>query len=443
MHMGKDFPPVEKATLYGVLLGLAIGLGILFVIVSFAGSPYLRLIKQCKKISKSLALVPAVKEDNLEFFTNECFGKKCPRELSNSWKSFLKIKYGYPSEVLTKSAVLPHSISFGAVMALLYVIFSFIIETIIGINLVAITSAKEMATGLFLTTLFVLIFAGIMLLEMMLMQFFANKIVVKMQDDLDRKVLIQNLKPYVADTEGLTDIANELENMAMGYAQKDNQTNEMFEEPIEENVFDAKAEKQKRKAEKKSLKKILKEKEERFAKENIVEENNFGSNRNPLPENERFENLVKENASVQQSQKEVEEFENANVNLKKSKLEKVQQPKAEIKKEKPVSHSNDDNANKKNKRLEELFSKIESEKEAQLEQEKTEQEKSLKQDTLKKIINKEEEIPKMEEPQQMSDPRGEFVESYIEEENVEVSEEENKNNKIDDENIFDSKKWYW
>lgn len=58
-----------------------------------------------QKIRKYLANVDAVDDDNVSDFTAHCFSKKTPQQLRDTWVQYLGVRFGYPSDIVSDSAV--------------------------------------------------------------------------------------------------------------------------------------------------------------------------------------------------------------------------------------------------------------------------------------------------------------------------------------------------
>ncbi len=211
---GAKFPPIDPNLLYIILVCLAVGIGIivgLFMLLN----PALKIQQQCKKISKCLAMVPVVNYENLKFFENACFDKDCPKDLKMSWFCFAKKRYGYPSQTMTKNLVFKNATRKSALFVVSYLLLFLLSSIIVAINLCALVLPEVLIFAMLIVDLVAVAIALVLFLCTVFQQKSAEKVFEKAMEELDAKLIVQQIHPYVVDTSGLEKIANELKEMSV------------------------------------------------------------------------------------------------------------------------------------------------------------------------------------------------------------------------------------
>jgi len=213
-NLGSKFPPVDATILYVILL---CGVLVLAAIcgVCYLSTPCFKLGQWSKKITKYLAGISAVNLGNKDSFVAECFGNKCPKLLVLSWQLFGSVNYGYPSEFVNEKSVYEKGIKSSAYPMFLFGAIAVILIAFLGIMLAGVASLNALFIGILLAFVFA---AAMEVLLFVLYKVIRKKTYTafcEMQENLDAKVLFQDMKELVADTKGLSAIADEIEKMAI------------------------------------------------------------------------------------------------------------------------------------------------------------------------------------------------------------------------------------
>ena len=102
--VSEKLPVVDIKMFFIVVLSVVSGIGVITAF-TLLGSHARKLYVSSKKIRKYLANVDAVDDDNVSDFTAHCFSKKTPQQLRDTWVQYLGVRFGYPSDIVSDSAV--------------------------------------------------------------------------------------------------------------------------------------------------------------------------------------------------------------------------------------------------------------------------------------------------------------------------------------------------
>lgn len=102
--VSEKLPVVDIKMFFIVVLSVISGIGVITAF-TLLGSHARKLYVSSKKIRKYLANVDAVDDDNVSDFTAHCFSKKTPQQLRDAWVQYLGVRFGYPSDIVSDSAV--------------------------------------------------------------------------------------------------------------------------------------------------------------------------------------------------------------------------------------------------------------------------------------------------------------------------------------------------
>ena len=102
--VSEKLPVVDIKMFFIVVLSVISGIGVITAF-TLLGSHARKLYVSSKKIRKYLANVDAVDDDNVSDFTAHCFSKKTPQQLRDTWVQYLGVRFGYPSYIVSDSAV--------------------------------------------------------------------------------------------------------------------------------------------------------------------------------------------------------------------------------------------------------------------------------------------------------------------------------------------------
>ncbi|MDD4839391.1 MAG: hypothetical protein PHE93_01800 [Clostridia bacterium] len=205
-----NFPAIDTSLLYAILLSAIAFLAVVCGLIFLSTGCY-KMQKWSKKIIKYLAMIPSISEENEAYFTKECFGSKCPKNLKESWQSFLNVRFGYPSEIVSENKVFETERKFSSYPMFLFGTLSLIVIVVIGIMLTSAVALNTLFVGMLIAFAFAVCLEIVLYFAYRFQQKVALTAFRDMQDELDAKILLQNMKEFVADTAGLSEIANELE----------------------------------------------------------------------------------------------------------------------------------------------------------------------------------------------------------------------------------------
>ena len=102
--VSEKLPVVDIKMFFIVVLSVISGIGVITAF-TLLGSHARKLYVSSKKIRKYLANVDTVDDDNVSDFTAHCFSKKTPQQLRDTWVQYLGVRFGYPSDIVSDSAV--------------------------------------------------------------------------------------------------------------------------------------------------------------------------------------------------------------------------------------------------------------------------------------------------------------------------------------------------
>lgn len=102
--VSEKLPVVDIKMFFIVVLSVISGIGVITAF-TLLGSHARKLYVSSKKIRKYLANVDTVDDDNVSDFTAHCFSKKTPQQLRDAWVQYLGVRFGYPSDIVSDSAV--------------------------------------------------------------------------------------------------------------------------------------------------------------------------------------------------------------------------------------------------------------------------------------------------------------------------------------------------
>lgn len=217
-NLGSKFPPVDATILYVILLCSVFVSAIICFALYFL-TPCHKLAKRSKKITKYLGSVPMVTKANREAFISEYFSAKCPKSLFASWQVFDGVRYGYPSEFVSKSSVYDKSVKSSAYPMFVFGVLAVFLIVLLGIMFAGVASLSALFIGILIAFAFAVVLEVVLFVLFRVMRKSTLKAFDEMQDALDSKIMLQELREFVPETQGLSAIADELDKLA-GIAQK-------------------------------------------------------------------------------------------------------------------------------------------------------------------------------------------------------------------------------
>ena len=228
--LSAKLPAIDVKAIFIIAMVAMVAIGII-IGLTFLGSSAFKMKRACKGISKYLANVNEVNDDNAEDFTNTCFGKKTPVALSDSWVEYVGVRYGFPSEVMTENRVFDREVKkISYARANIFIAIALIVSAFLAFWGFGCLSGAEIGViiglGLLLSAIIYLI-----LVIVARKQFSkAREVFYEMQDDLDAKVDFHVENSYAADTSPLVAMSEIIDDIINRNAEKE------VEMPTEEDL---------------------------------------------------------------------------------------------------------------------------------------------------------------------------------------------------------------
>lgn len=214
VNMSNSLPRTDPLVLYVVLLGTAVLLAAVSGLLFFATGVF-SLKTRSRQIIEYLSGVPAVEsQDDERELTKKMFGESCPKYLREAWLIFADLKRGYPSAIVSEEDVFEKQKRFSDYPLYIFGALAFFITAAITVFLAGAYDASTLLLSVLLAVLLAVVLEAALFIVYRSLLKKTLKYFRALQDELDAKVLIQNISEYAADTEGLSEIADELEKMA-------------------------------------------------------------------------------------------------------------------------------------------------------------------------------------------------------------------------------------
>ncbi len=204
--VSEKLPVVDIKMFFIVVLSVISGIGVITAF-TLLGSHARKLYVSSKKIRKYLANVDAVDDDNVSDFTAHCFSKKTPQQLRDTWVQYLGVRFGYPSDIVSDSAVYDKFVKknkdvrsgvFLAISLILLGLFAFW----------GYGTLQDAKMGV--VHLVVLVLIGVIYLVLVILARKQNQRCLEtfeaMQEDLDAKVNLQIESNYATDSSPLQEL---------------------------------------------------------------------------------------------------------------------------------------------------------------------------------------------------------------------------------------------
>ena len=215
-----------------VALALILALGVA-VAISYAFTGVAKLRYASKKISKIINnKYKIIDDENVAAFTKECFSEQAPRRLREAWIQYLGVRFGYPSEIISREKVFDREV--GANRNIRSVVFIAISLFIIGILSFFCMGSQYVSKMGVLASITIIVVSVIHLLFVLAAKIEykrALKTFEEMQDDLDAAIQLQIEKDYAADSSPLSDIASIVDEIIAKNISKDVKEREYANEP--------------------------------------------------------------------------------------------------------------------------------------------------------------------------------------------------------------------
>ena len=217
---------VASIALVGIIAGL-----------TFLSSSACKMKRACLAIIKYLSKVTEVNDDNAEEFTATCFGKKAPTALRDSWVEYLGVRFGYPSEIISESAVFDKEVKkVTNIRANIFIAIALIVTGVLAFWCLGAETAQTMGVilgiGLILSAIIYLVLAIVARKEFAK----ARAAFYEMQDEIDAKVDFHVQKSFSTDASPLAEMTSLIDEIIA------RNTSKVVEMPTEEEPAEAPAE---------------------------------------------------------------------------------------------------------------------------------------------------------------------------------------------------------
>ena len=205
--LSEKLPAIGIDSFY-IVVAVALGGVAIVVGLTFFASEAYKMKRAAGKVLSYLENEDVINDDNVAEFTSSCFGTKAPAVMRDAWVSYLGVRFGYPSEVVSESAVFdkqvkrPDSVRanvFIAVALVLTALFAFWGLGAMGTAEVGVVLCLGLLIGA----------AGYLVLWLVARSEYAaaRKKFAAMQDELDAKVNLQAERDYATDASPLMQVA--------------------------------------------------------------------------------------------------------------------------------------------------------------------------------------------------------------------------------------------
>lgn len=231
--VSEKLPVVDIKMFFIVVLSVISGIGVITAF-TLLGSHARKLYVSSKKIRKYLANVDAVDDDNVSDFTAHCFSKKTPQQLRDTWVQYLGVRFGYPSDIVSDSAVYDKFVKknkdvrsgvFLAISLILLGLFAFW----------GYGTLQDAKMGV--VHLVALVLIGVIYLVLVILARKQNQRCLEtfeaMQEDLDAKVNLQIESNYATDSSPLQELNALVEEIIARNTAKAVDIDENVQTPIE------------------------------------------------------------------------------------------------------------------------------------------------------------------------------------------------------------------
>ena len=226
---------VSDVKLFAIVAFSLIGALILGFGISYAFTATARMYRASKKISKSISTTfRIVNDDNVGQFTKTCFSEHAPRRLREAWIQYLGVRFGYPSEIISRERVFDREVRANRnIRSVIFVAAAFILVGILSFFAMGTDYKSKLGVlagiALIVTTVFHLLFVIIGKLQTNN----ALKAFEDMQDDLDASTQLQIEKDYAADSSPLSELATIVDEIIAKNLSKDVREKEYEGQPTE------------------------------------------------------------------------------------------------------------------------------------------------------------------------------------------------------------------
>ena len=213
-----------------ISLIVALGIGIA---ISYAFSGIAKLRFATKKISKLIQnKYKIIDDENVAAFTKECFSEQAPRRLREAWIQYLGVRFGYPSDIISREKVFDREVGSNRnIRSVVFIAISFLIVGLLSFFCMGSAYKEKLGIVAGVAIILVSIIHLLFVLAAKIEYKRALKAFETMQDDLDAATQLQIEKDYAADSSPLSDIASIVDEIIAKNISKDVQEREYANEP--------------------------------------------------------------------------------------------------------------------------------------------------------------------------------------------------------------------
>ena len=226
---------ISDMKLFAIVAFSLIGALILGVGISYAFTATARMQRACRKISKSISSTyRVVNDDNVAQFTKICFSEYAPRRLREAWIQYLGVRFGYPSEIISRERVFDREIKANRnIRSVIFISAAFVLIGVLSFFAMGTEYKGKLGVlagiAIIVVALFHLFFVVLGKLQTkQALNAFEN-----MQDDLDAATQLQIEKDYAADSSPLSELATIVDEIIAKNLSKDVREKEYEGQPTE------------------------------------------------------------------------------------------------------------------------------------------------------------------------------------------------------------------
>ena len=173
-----------------------------------------------------------VDDENVAAFTKECFSEQAPRRLREAWIQYLGVRFGYPSEIISREKVFDREVGANRnIRSVVFIAISLFIIGILSFFCLGSQYVSKMGVLAGITIIVVSVIHLLFVLAAKIEYKRALKTFEEMQDDLDAAIQLQIEKDYAADSSPLSDIASIVDEIIAKNISKDVKEREYANEP--------------------------------------------------------------------------------------------------------------------------------------------------------------------------------------------------------------------
>ncbi len=430
--VSEKLPVVDIKMFFIVVLSVISGIGVITAF-TLLGSHARKLYVSSKKIRKYLANVDVVDDDNVSDFTAHCFSKKTPQQLRDTWVQYLGVRFGYPSDIVSDSAVYDKFVKknkdvrsgvFLAISLILLGLFAFW----------GYGTLQDAKMGV--VHLAALVLIGVIYLVLVILARKQNQRCLEtfeaMQEDLDAKVNLQIESNYATDSSPLQELNALVEEIIARNTAKAVDIDENEQTPIEA-LIEQKMKEQSgtEEDEQESIDEILNAQEEE-AEEIAQEESDqtkteIEEGDQEVAEQQHIDELLQEQEE-EVEQKAEEEDEQTEQVLDEQLEQKVVEPQEAVEEQEEIVPENEE---EQIDEQEETAAVEESEQSEPAEQEESEEQEPVEEES----VQEDEQVEEQAQEEIVDEQAEETEESQIEEaEEPQIEEADEDNSDVEEEN---------